>query len=104
MRRVDVEDGFVNIYVREVRSSERRRATSLRREEGITRVVLHLQMKKSEERTHLLTLEEDVPVRNLKPAVVKVYDYYQTSKSLAAPRRLCRRGCPRRSLVLAGGE
>ncbi|XP_056298071.1 alpha-2-macroglobulin isoform X2 [Pseudoliparis swirei] len=53
VRRVDVEDGFVNIYVRE--------------------------MKKSEERTHLLTLEEDVPVRNLKPAVVKVYDYYQTS-------------------------
>uniref|UniRef100_A0A671UQ94 Alpha-2-macroglobulin-like n=1 Tax=Sparus aurata TaxID=8175 RepID=A0A671UQ94_SPAAU len=31
--------------------------------------------------THHLcvTLEEDQPVRNLKPAVVKVYDYYQTS-------------------------
>uniref|UniRef100_A0A3Q0R9G4 Alpha-macroglobulin receptor-binding domain-containing protein n=1 Tax=Amphilophus citrinellus TaxID=61819 RepID=A0A3Q0R9G4_AMPCI len=29
-----------------------------------------------------VTLEEDQPVRNLKPAVVKVYDYYQTSKNL----------------------
>uniref|UniRef100_A0A669DFR7 Alpha-2-macroglobulin n=1 Tax=Oreochromis niloticus TaxID=8128 RepID=A0A669DFR7_ORENI len=29
----------------------------------------------------LVTLEEDQPVRNLKPAVVKVYDYYQTSKN-----------------------
>uniref|UniRef100_A0AAZ3RB80 A2ML1 protein n=1 Tax=Oncorhynchus tshawytscha TaxID=74940 RepID=A0AAZ3RB80_ONCTS len=28
-----------------------------------------------------LAIEEDVPVRNLKPAVVKVYDYYQTSKN-----------------------
>lgn len=28
-----------------------------------------------------VTLEEDQPVRNLKPAVVKVYDYYQTSKN-----------------------
>ena len=28
-----------------------------------------------------VTLEEDQPVRNLKPAVVKIYDYYQTSKS-----------------------
>lgn len=27
-----------------------------------------------------VTLEEDVSVRNLKPAVVKVYDYYQTSR------------------------
>uniref|UniRef100_A0A3Q3N8V5 Alpha-2-macroglobulin-like n=1 Tax=Mastacembelus armatus TaxID=205130 RepID=A0A3Q3N8V5_9TELE len=26
-----------------------------------------------------VTVEEDLPVRNLKPAVVKVYDYYQTS-------------------------
>uniref|UniRef100_A0A8C2WDA9 Alpha-2-macroglobulin-like 1 n=1 Tax=Cyclopterus lumpus TaxID=8103 RepID=A0A8C2WDA9_CYCLU len=51
VKRVDVEEGFVNIYM----------------EEDVGRV-------------HLLTLEEDVPVRNLKPAVVKVYDYYQTSE------------------------
>uniref|UniRef100_A0A3P8V0X2 Alpha-2-macroglobulin-like 1 n=1 Tax=Cynoglossus semilaevis TaxID=244447 RepID=A0A3P8V0X2_CYNSE len=28
---------------------------------------------------HSVTLEENIPVRNLKPAVVKIYDYYQTS-------------------------
>uniref|UniRef100_A0A8C2WFM4 Alpha-macroglobulin receptor-binding domain-containing protein n=1 Tax=Cyclopterus lumpus TaxID=8103 RepID=A0A8C2WFM4_CYCLU len=40
----------------------------------------HRTLKKDVGRVHLLTLEEDVPVRNLKPAVVKVYDYYQTSE------------------------
>lgn len=28
-----------------------------------------------------VTMEQELPVRNLKPAVVRVYDYYQTSKS-----------------------
>lgn len=41
-----------------------------------------LQLKKDETKLYSVTLEEDVPVRNLKPAVVKVYDYYQTSKNL----------------------
>lgn len=31
-------------------------------------------------KTYSVTLEEELPVRNLKPAVVKVYDYYQTSE------------------------
>uniref|UniRef100_A0A3P8Z7R4 Alpha-2-macroglobulin domain-containing protein n=1 Tax=Esox lucius TaxID=8010 RepID=A0A3P8Z7R4_ESOLU len=34
----------------------------------------------NESKMYRLVIEEDVPVRNLKPAVVKVYDYYQTSK------------------------
>ncbi len=42
---------------------------------------LWLQLKKDERKMYSVTLEEDLPVRNLKPAVVKVYDYYQTSKS-----------------------
>ncbi|KAK9520438.1 hypothetical protein VZT92_020324 [Zoarces viviparus] len=53
VKRVDVEDGFLNIYLDE--------------------------LKKDETKIHSVTLEEDVAVRNLKPAVVKVYDYYQTS-------------------------
>ncbi|KAM9853538.1 alpha-2-macroglobulin-like protein 1 [Aulostomus maculatus] len=53
VKRVDVEEGFINIYL-----------------DGL---------KKSETVMYSVTLEEDVPVRNLKPAVVKVYDYYQTS-------------------------
>ncbi|KAG8002274.1 Murinoglobulin-1, partial [Nibea albiflora] len=36
-------------------------------------------LKKDETKIYSVTVEEDQPVRNLKPAVVKVYDYYQTS-------------------------
>ncbi|XP_029301916.1 alpha-2-macroglobulin isoform X2 [Cottoperca gobio] len=53
VKRVDVDEGHVNIYL-----------------DGL---------RKDETKIHSVTLEEDVPVRNLKPAVVKVYDYYQTS-------------------------
>nr|XP_020476381.1 alpha-2-macroglobulin-like [Monopterus albus] len=53
VKRVDVEEGFINIYLDE--------------------------LKKQEEKIYSVTLEQDLPVRNLKPAVVKVYDYYQTS-------------------------
>ncbi|XP_036391806.1 alpha-2-macroglobulin isoform X2 [Megalops cyprinoides] len=53
VKRVDQEDGHIIIYL-----------------DGL---------KKSEPKTYALVLVEDVPVRNLKPAVVKVYDYYQTS-------------------------
>ncbi|XP_034459868.1 alpha-2-macroglobulin isoform X2 [Hippoglossus hippoglossus] len=53
VKRVDVEEGYINIYL-----------------DGL---------KKDDTKIHSVTLEEDIPVRNLKPAVVKVYDYYQTS-------------------------
>lgn len=33
-----------------------------------------------EPNTYFLTMVEDVRVRNLKPAVVKIYDYYDKSK------------------------
>ncbi|XP_047450424.1 alpha-2-macroglobulin-like protein 1 isoform X2 [Mugil cephalus] len=53
VKRVDVDEGFINIYL-----------------DGL---------KKDETQLYSVTLEEDHSVRNLKPAVVKVYDYYQTS-------------------------
>ncbi|KAM9801195.1 alpha-2-macroglobulin [Neosynchiropus ocellatus] len=53
VKRVDVDEGFINIYL-----------------DGL---------KKGPTAAYSVTLEEDVPVRNLKPAVVKVYDYYRTS-------------------------
>uniref|UniRef100_A0A673Z6X6 Alpha-2-macroglobulin-like n=1 Tax=Salmo trutta TaxID=8032 RepID=A0A673Z6X6_SALTR len=43
--------------------------------------VLDKSSLRPETKTYSLAIEEDVPVRNLKPAVVKVYDYYQTSKN-----------------------
>uniref|UniRef100_A0A3B3H3B7 Alpha-2-macroglobulin-like 1 n=1 Tax=Oryzias latipes TaxID=8090 RepID=A0A3B3H3B7_ORYLA len=51
--RVDVEEGYINIYL-----------------DGL---------KKGQKETFNVILEEDQQVGNLKPAVVKVYDYYQTS-------------------------
>ncbi|XP_061537054.1 alpha-2-macroglobulin-like protein 1 [Phycodurus eques] len=53
VKRVDLDEGYINIYL-----------------DGL---------KKGETMIYSVTLEEDVPVRNLKAAVVKVYDYYQTS-------------------------
>ncbi|XP_063763820.1 alpha-2-macroglobulin isoform X2 [Eleginops maclovinus] len=53
VKRVDLEEGYINIYL-----------------DGL---------KQDETMIYSVTLEEDVPVRNLKPAVVKIYDYYQTS-------------------------
>lgn len=50
---------------------------------GCSSVQTHLlsfQLKKDQVDVHSLTLEEEIPVRNLKPAAVKVYDYYQTSE------------------------
>lgn len=45
-----------------------------------------MQLKKGEVKPLVMVLEEQFPVRNLKPAVVKVYDYYQPGE-----RRLPRR-------------
>lgn len=53
VKRVDVDEGFINIYL-----------------DGL---------KKDKLRIYSVTIEQDQAVRNLKPAVVKVYDYYQTS-------------------------
>ncbi|XP_029528600.2 alpha-2-macroglobulin-P-like isoform X3 [Oncorhynchus nerka] len=53
VKRVDLEEGHVIIYL-----------------DGLIQ---------KETKTYSLAIEEVVPVRNLKPAVVKVYDYYQTS-------------------------
>uniref|UniRef100_A0A3P9KCQ5 Alpha-macroglobulin receptor-binding domain-containing protein n=1 Tax=Oryzias latipes TaxID=8090 RepID=A0A3P9KCQ5_ORYLA len=53
VKRVDVEEGYINIYL-----------------DGL---------KKGQKETFNVILEEYQQVGNLKPAVVKVYDYYQTS-------------------------
>ncbi|XP_028825882.1 alpha-2-macroglobulin-like protein 1 [Denticeps clupeoides] len=53
VKRVDQEDGQVIIYLDALR--------------------------KMSAKTYSITIQEDVPVRNLKPATVKIYDYYQIS-------------------------
>ncbi|XP_020782533.2 alpha-2-macroglobulin isoform X2 [Boleophthalmus pectinirostris] len=53
VKRVDVDNGFINIYLDGLRQDKMR--------------------------IYSVTIEQDQAVRNLKPAVVKVYDYYQTS-------------------------
>ncbi|XP_054901694.1 alpha-2-macroglobulin-like protein 1 isoform X1 [Poeciliopsis prolifica] len=57
VKRVDSDEGFLNIYL-----------------DGL---------KKDELQTCKVTLEEDQRVRNLKPAVIKVYDYYQPTDQAA---------------------
>ncbi|XP_073719633.1 alpha-2-macroglobulin-like protein 1 [Misgurnus anguillicaudatus] len=50
-------------------------------EQNEGRVIIYLDgMKKSEEKFFNLKLQQDVIVKNLKPAVVTVYDYYKTSE------------------------
>ncbi|XP_019716798.1 alpha-2-macroglobulin-like protein 1 [Hippocampus comes] len=51
VKRVEVEDGYVNIYLD--------------------------RLTKGETAVYSMTLEQDMLVENLKAAVVKVYDYYQ---------------------------
>uniref|UniRef100_A0A8C5CVR5 Alpha-2-macroglobulin-like protein 1 n=1 Tax=Gadus morhua TaxID=8049 RepID=A0A8C5CVR5_GADMO len=58
VKRVDFEEGYINIYL-----------------DGLKKEVL---------RSYSVTLEEEEAVRNLRPAVVKVYDYYQTSDEAVA--------------------
>uniref|UniRef100_A0A3P9IP38 Alpha-2-macroglobulin-like n=1 Tax=Oryzias latipes TaxID=8090 RepID=A0A3P9IP38_ORYLA len=46
-------------------------------------IVIYLrELKQGEAITHYLKLVQQLPVQNLKPALVKIYDYYQPSKSL----------------------
>uniref|UniRef100_A0A8C4XC89 Alpha-macroglobulin receptor-binding domain-containing protein n=1 Tax=Erpetoichthys calabaricus TaxID=27687 RepID=A0A8C4XC89_ERPCA len=40
------------------------------------------QLVQKQPMTFTLTIEEEIPVKNIKPATVKIYDYYQPSKSL----------------------
>ncbi|CAL8372567.1 unnamed protein product [Gadus morhua 'NCC'] len=58
VKRVDFEEGYINIYL-----------------DGLKKEVF---------RSYSVTLEEEEAVRNLRPAVVKVYDYYQTSDEAVA--------------------
>ncbi|KAK1787115.1 hypothetical protein P4O66_017490, partial [Electrophorus voltai] len=45
-------------------------------------VVIYLNgLKKGETKTYTLVIQQDIAVQNLKPAVVKIYDYYQPSKN-----------------------
>uniref|UniRef100_A0A3P9MFE6 Alpha-2-macroglobulin-like n=1 Tax=Oryzias latipes TaxID=8090 RepID=A0A3P9MFE6_ORYLA len=45
-------------------------------------VIYLMELKQGEAITHYLKLVQQLPVQNLKPALVKIYDYYQPSKSL----------------------
>ena len=99
MKRVDEEEGYINIYLDGVGGSDGTTVfhkallhafifTNIvliddqRNVKVVNNFCVWLQLKKDETKIHSVTLEEDVPVRNLKPAVVKVYDYYQTSESV----------------------
>ena len=50
-------------------------------EEKEDHVLVYLELSKDVPITHSLELIQEVQVQNLKPAVVKIYDYYQPSKT-----------------------
>uniref|UniRef100_A0A3P9KCQ4 Alpha-2-macroglobulin-like 1 n=1 Tax=Oryzias latipes TaxID=8090 RepID=A0A3P9KCQ4_ORYLA len=76
--------GYINIYLDGVRSFEAlwfvKHLVVLYSHACVP--VCTLQLKKGQKETFNVILEEYQQVGNLKPAVVKVYDYYQTSTTL----------------------
>ncbi|KAG7463961.1 hypothetical protein MATL_G00182260 [Megalops atlanticus] len=55
-------------------------STVKRIEEEDGHIIIYLDgLKKMKPKKYILTIFEDVPVRDLKPAILKVYDYYKTS-------------------------
>lgn len=58
----------------------KRDATVKRVDQEEGHIIIYLDgLKKGQGGSYTVVIVEDTPVRNLKPAVVKVYDYYQTS-------------------------
>ena len=77
MSDVDVVVTQLNIM-----SSQLKRAPLVDRvEEKEDHVLVYLELPKDIPINHSLELVQEVQVQNLKPAVVKIYDYYQPSKS-----------------------
>lgn len=96
MKRADVEEGYVNVYLDGVRTGRGGLSSprvgvavivggAVKSGRGSDRRLLSFQLKKEETKVYSVILEEELPVRNLKPAVVKVYDYYQTSEHRPPP-------------------
>ncbi|XP_064415025.1 alpha-2-macroglobulin-like [Latimeria chalumnae] len=46
-----------------------------------THVIIYLEELKVRPSTYILSVEQDFPVKNLKPAIAKIYDYYETDES-----------------------
>ncbi|KAI7800412.1 putative alpha-2-macroglobulin-like protein 1, partial [Triplophysa rosa] len=76
---VKLLSGFVLDYLSLQALQQDSRIKLVEQNEG--HVMLYLDgMKKEEEKSFTLTLWQNVVVKNLKPAVVTVYDYYKTSE------------------------
>uniref|UniRef100_A0A3Q1J991 Alpha-2-macroglobulin bait region domain-containing protein n=1 Tax=Anabas testudineus TaxID=64144 RepID=A0A3Q1J991_ANATE len=79
--------GFVMITQLNIVSSQLKRALFVDRvEEKDDHVLMYIQqLPKDKPINHQLEIVQEIPVQNLKPAVVKIYDYYQPSKKLFIP-------------------
>uniref|UniRef100_A0A8B9YXD6 Alpha-2-macroglobulin n=1 Tax=Buteo japonicus TaxID=224669 RepID=A0A8B9YXD6_9AVES len=90
---VDVKmlSGFIPVKS-SVRKLEGRRVIE-RTELSTNHVLVYLEKLSSETLSFSFTVERDIPVQGLKPAQVKVYDYYETGECGAGGPRLpcCRR-------------
>ncbi|XP_032998002.1 alpha-2-macroglobulin-like [Lacerta agilis] len=55
-----------------------------RTEVSTSHVLLYLEKVTNMTQSYTFTVEQDVPVQNLKPAVIRVYDYYETDEGADA--------------------
>ena len=100
MDRVDKKDDHILVYLSEVRNKPLALtictlpnvtlgSTPALRQSDVLLLVLY-QVPKGLPVSYHLTIRQDLPVNNLKPAVVTVYDYYQTSKTPLKTRVTCK--------------
>lgn len=85
MDRVEQKDDHVLVYLEAVSWIHRR--MMLHHAFEMPHSVLCFQLVKDFAVHHSLDLIQEVPVKNLKPAVVNIYDYYQTGKILSLIQR-----------------
>ncbi|XP_054858325.1 alpha-2-macroglobulin-like [Eublepharis macularius] len=81
---VDVKmlSGFIPVKS-SVRKLERQNQVK-RTEVSINHVLLYLEQMSNVTQSYSFTVEREAPVQDLKPALVKVYDYYETGDSAVA--------------------
>ncbi len=90
MKRLDSKDDRVIVYLKEVRkkthSYDNFSVSFTFYVKSVISMILFniLQVQKDIPVNLQIELKQILPVKNLKPAVIKVYDYYQTSKILCA--------------------
>lgn len=79
VERVDSEDDHIMVYLKEVRGLQYSWVNIVFLLFIMLIVLWFLQVPKSSPQLYTIQMKQVFPVIGLRPAVIKVYDYYQTS-------------------------